>query len=93
MIERYENMRRSVLEGGGVPGGAGLGLFLEQGMAAWLRLWSALPEPLVRGGASAVPAAREEPPPGGVVGSSKKELAMVVAEIVMKQLRSAQCRI
>jgi len=97
VIERYESMRRSALEGGGSPVNAGLGLFLERGMAAWLRLWASLPEPAGN--------LRNENPQTFQVriknlmetrevfkGPSARELTMVMTEIMMRQLREVPCR-
>lgn len=97
MIERYESMRRSALEGGGSPVNAGLGLFLERGMAAWLRLWSSLPEPLrnMRNENQQIFQARIENTvePGEVLKSaSAQELTLVMTEIMMRQLRGIPCR-
>lgn len=97
MVERYESMRRSALEGGGNPVNAGLGLFLERGMAAWLRLWSSLPDPLRnmqnRNQQTCQDRIKSPIGPGEALKSpSAQELTMVMTEIMMRQLREVQCR-
>ena len=37
----YESLRRSALNGGSGPRELGLALLMRQGMAAWIRAWSA----------------------------------------------------
>lgn len=99
MIERYESMRLSALEGGGSPVNAGLGLFLERGMADWLRLWSSLPDlsRTVQDRNQQTFQGRIENPIGSgevLKGPSVQELKMVMTEIMMRQFREVQiqCR-
>ena len=41
----YESLRRAVLEGGGGERELGFALLIRQGMAGWIRAWSAGPAP------------------------------------------------
>jgi len=88
MIERYENLRQAALYGGGSALTSGLGFFLEQGMARWVRTWAALPEPARGLSVGALGFGESK----SAAGPSEKELALVVAEIVLKQLREVPCR-
>ena len=48
IVDYYERLRNDVLDAGGSQATApGRALFLRQGMAAWMRAWTACPKPSV----------------------------------------------
>jgi hypothetical protein len=74
-VERYELLRRRVLDG--QPDGFRLGLAVlqRQGMAAWLRAWDDL------GAAEAAP--RPQPPGDGATTVASDEVVAVLASMTL----------
>ncbi len=78
--ERYEMLRRCVLEGRqrlqSQP--LGLALWMAQGMAGWMRQWRVLLEPATR------PLAM--PPPTAEAGAWQQPLTLLLAQITLQHL-------
>ncbi|MBI5787681.1 MAG: hypothetical protein HZA78_02345 [Candidatus Schekmanbacteria bacterium] len=77
LADRYDDLRRGVLNRGICASGCGLTLFLRQGMANWMRAWSSL-APLPKPPATAMAA------PQGRLFDSKPELVRILSTMVMK---------
>ncbi len=80
--ERYETLRRYVLEGrqrlASQP--LGLALWVAKGMAGWMQQWNRLAEPAVR------PAS--ELPAGAAAGGWQQPLTRLLAQITLQHLEA-----
>ena len=84
-IERYETLRRHVLQGRQIFDGEPLSLvlWLAQGMAGWMRLWSKAVEVV------SSPAAFSPPLPLVATSLWQQQLTLVLAQITVKHLYPA----
>ena len=84
--ERYEILRRHVLEGQQLLPGDPVGLVLlrRQGLAAWLESWEALAQGTFR-----PPPPSAEPPPAALTAPGHQELAMLLAQMTLPSLQAS----
>ena len=82
--ERYETLRRYVLEGRQrLPSPPlGLGLWVAKGMAGWMRQWARLLEP------ASAPVSALRPAPGLEPGPWHQPLTVLLAQMTWQQLET-----
>jgi len=81
--ERYESLRRYVLEGRQLfqSQPLGLALWLAKGMAGWMQQWGRLTE------ATVLPASPAARPDGPATGGWQQQLTMVLAQMTLGYLQ------
>jgi hypothetical protein len=85
--ERYETLRRYILEGRQrLPSQPlGLALWMARGMAGWMRQWAQLLEPI------AIPAAAVPVPRRGEPGPQQQSVTVLLAQMTLQHLEP--CRV
>lgn len=81
-MARYEELRRSVLEGRAGQRPLGLALFLREGMRAWMDAWLACPVSL-----APRPEANAAPVPRSPLASAPRELVDLLASMALAQIQ------
>ena len=81
-MARYEELRRSVLEGRAGQRPLGLALFFREGMRAWMEAWLTCP-------ASLAPRPEADATPGqqSPLASASRELVDLLAGMALAQIR------